>query len=209
MHRRFTILLLTLLVGGVVASACGGEAASAATSGDRGEERRQPVHVDSIFPIEEEIRRFREGLDQVETLVSGAATLEGLISELLSAVERSDTAAVRSLAIDRAEFAYLYYPYTIYVARPYELGPGIVWFRSQNRSGRGLDRLLALAEEGRMKSGGFTCPDGPVEHGPGSLRSGCTVEVLRSDGAYAPTQLFGSVLEHEGRFKLVSFANEL
>ncbi len=66
--------------------------------------------MDSVVPRDVELARFRAGLEQPSGLVDAAPTRDALVERYVRALERSDTAALAALAINRAEFAYLYYP---------------------------------------------------------------------------------------------------
>ena len=201
--RALTLLAPLALVAGLsFLSACGGDAA-------RAEPVRTPVHVDSIFPIEEEIRRFREGMTPVSSLTGGLDSPEALVDALLRRLEAADTLGVAELALTRSEFAYLYYPFTMYTAPPYELSPALVWFQQQNRSSRGLGRLLRTYAGKPLFDTGFACPDGGEAFGDGHIWHGCTVLGELPTGEKVEERLFGSILEVEGRHKFVSFSNEL
>jgi hypothetical protein len=168
-----------------------------------------PVYVDSLFPAEEELRRFREGLEEPDGLRGGSGSRDGLVETLIQSLEAADTAAVASLAIDQAEFAWFYFPHSIYTAPPYELPPGLVWFQSQNRTSRGLTRLLRNYAGKSLYHSGYTCPDDGEPWGGGRIWHGCTVLGELPSGERVEERLFGSILEVDGRFKLVSFSNEL
>ncbi len=168
-----------------------------------------PVHVDSLFPAEEELRRFREGLEEPAGLRGGVGSRDGLVDTLIRSLEAADTAAVAVLAIDQAEFAWFYFPHSIYTAPPYELPPGLVWFQSQNRTSRGLTRLLRNYAGKSLYYSGYTCPDEGESWGEGRIWHGCTVLGELPSGERVEERLFGSILEVDGRFKFVSFSNEL
>lgn len=168
-----------------------------------------PIHVDSTFPIEEEIRRFREGMTPVTQLDGGRASRDELVDAFLRGLERADTLGVAALALNRTEFAYLYYPYTIYTARPYELSPALVWFQLQNRSSRGLTRLLSRYAGETLFDTGYQCPDDGEPWGDGYIWHGCTVLGELPDGTEVEERLFGSILRVGTMYKLVSFSNEL
>lgn len=100
------VLMVTAL--GVVACGDGtpGRAAEAAPE-------HAPVHIDSVFPIEEEVRRFRAALsDSATELSGGAASADALILEFMAALESRDVETLSRLAITPAEFIDLYYPHT-------------------------------------------------------------------------------------------------
>jgi hypothetical protein len=93
------------------------------------------VPVDSVFPIEEEIRRFRADLPGAPAgLDAGASpSRDALVARFVQAVEALDTAAVRDMVVSRAEFAYLYYPFTRFAKLPQQLSPALVWFQIQRQ----------------------------------------------------------------------------
>ena len=174
-----------------------------------GDVRPQPIHVDSTFPIQEEIRRFREGMPEPAGLEGGAATADELVETFIRRLEAGDTLGVAALALGPAEFGWLYYPHTIYVERPYELPPSLVWFQLQNRSSRGMARLLRAYAGRSLHYTGYQCPDEGESFGPGRIWNGCTVRGRLPSGETVEERLFGSVLAVDGRYKFVSFANEL
>jgi hypothetical protein len=169
----------------------------------------QPIHVDSVFPMDEEIRRFREGLVEPAGFTGGATSRDGLVETFIRSLEAADTLTVASLAVDQAEFAWFYFPHSIYTAPPYELPPALVWFQSQNRSSRGLTRLLRTYAGKTLYTTGYRCPDDGEAWGEGWIWHGCTVLGEIPTGERVEERLFGSILEVDGRFKFVSFSNEL
>lgn len=172
------------------------------------EAESRPNVVDSIFPIEEEIRRFREGMVEPTALAGGAESREILVTRFLRALEEADTETLASLGMNPAEFAWFYYPYTMYTTPPYELPPGLVWFQLQNQSSRGLTRALDRYAERALFDTGHTCPDDGRAWGAGWIFDGCLVVGKLPDGTIVEERLFGSILRVEGRYAFVSFANE-
>jgi len=205
-----------ILVGSLLfaASACDlSEASSSGAPDDRPwweiEGVAPPTQVDSVFPIEEEIRRFREGLDEVTGFTSGAASMQELVDTMILALESEDPDLLASLAMTRQEFAWLYYPHTMYTSRPYELSPSLVWFQQQNRSSRGIVRLLDRYAGEELFYTGFDCPDEGEAFGNGWIHHGCTVLGELPTGEKVEERLFGSILEIDGVWKFVSYSNEL
>lgn len=165
--------------------------------------------VDSTFPIEEEIRRFVATLDTVPTaLRHGAESREALIARFLRAVERRDTLALPRLVLQRDEFIGVYYPSTRFTAPPYELSPALVWFQMQNRSSRGITRLFQRDAGRPLGYVRTTCPDSARVEGNNRIWEGCTVRVRDSVGGLRDRMLFGGILEREGTWKFLTFANE-
>lgn len=175
------------------------------------DEERPPVHVDSVFPIEEEVRRFRADLTEVPTeLDAGAAeSRDRLVQRFAAALAAYDTVAFRSLVINRAEFAYLYYPFTRYTRRPYELSPALLWFQIQQGSEKGISRALQTYGGPGWTVTGYNCPDSALVEDANRLWSGCTVQLDGPDGVALEKRLFGSILERAGLFKFLSYGNDL
>jgi hypothetical protein len=182
-------------------------AVNAGETGAEGARAHPAVVVDSVFPMDEELRRFRMGLDEVTQLTGGAGSREELVDLLLRAVERSDTAAVAALALTRGEFAWLYFSYSMFVKPPYELSPALAWFQIQNSSAAGLDEVLREHSGRKLYDTGVTCPDDGKSHGPGHAWDGCRVAGQLPSGERVEEALFGTILEWKGRYKLVSFTH--
>src|SRR5688572_10152652 len=87
--------------------------------------RAQPGYViDSVLPVEEEIRRFQATLgDRPYALSGGAADRTSLVRSFVEAIERHDERALQRLVVDRAEFGYLIYPDSPNTRPPYRLSP--------------------------------------------------------------------------------------
>lgn len=165
--------------------------------------------VDSIFPIEEEIRRFRSTLegDPPTALSGGAASRDGLVERFVTALEAADTAAFRDMLMTRGEFAYLYYPHTKFTAPPYELSPALLWFQMENGTSRGFNRMMQRMGGRPAHAQGYLCPDEALVEGPNRIWEGCVVLLRPPDGEALDFRLFGSILEHGGTFKFVSYTN--
>lgn len=162
--------------------------------------------VDSIIPNPEAQRRFREGLPVVSALAAGSDSREALVRRFAQAVERHDTAALRAMVMSRAEFAYLYYPHTRYTRRPYELPPELLWFQVQQNSEKGIVRVLRRLGGSALQVRSVECEDDPETVGQGRLWNRCLVH--RAGGGPAAERLFGSIMELDGRYKFVSYAND-
>jgi hypothetical protein len=188
--------LATLAALAIALAACGGAAPAA----------REAV-VDSAVPIDTLLGRFRNGLDRPGGFTGGAASRNALVRRFIRATEQADSAALRDLALTRAEFAWLYYPSLPEAAPPYELDPRLMWFMIETTSGRGLRTLL---EERGGRPLGFVdheC-EGQRRFGPNTVWGPCTIRRLQAGDTTAEV-LFGPVVEHGGRFKFVSYANRL
>ena len=171
--------------------------------------RAQPGYiVDSILPIEEQLRRFRAGVpDTVREFNGGASSREGLVRAFMRSLAASDTAALVRLTITRAEFAWLIYPDSPLSAPPYRLAPDLAWMQHAAASGTGLTRLLERLGGGGLQFHSFECSEGPVLEGANRVWRGCAVRFAQPDAGQKTLRLFSSIIERQGRFKILSYAN--
>ncbi len=167
------------------------------------------VVVDSIFPMDEELRRFRVGMDSIDTFLGGVDSRDELVETFVNALARADTLGLAALAMTPSEFAWLYFPHSMYMEPPYQLPPGMVWFQLQNRSSRGLNRALSRLGGQTLYYTGYRCPDEGEPYGEGWIWHGCTLLGKLPTGEDVEQRLFGSIFEWRGRYRLVSFSNEL
>ena len=201
--RWITVMLATALVG---LAACDGQAGDA---GDTGGAESGRV-VDSIFPMEEQIRRFQATVaDTPTTFRGGAASRDDLVDAFLDAVRARDTEVLAKLVVDRGEYAFLYYPYSRFAEPPYELPPDILWFQAQNTQSRALLRLFRQMDQRALDARGYRCEDEPLVLGPTAAWEDCFILVDGRDGDLVELRLFGTILMHDGRYKFLSLSNEL
>lgn len=166
--------------------------------------------VDSALPIDTLLHRFRATLpDTPTTLAGGVPTAEGLTRALLRALQTQDTATVQRLVLSASEFAWLYYPHTRFTRAPYELGPDLLWLQLGMASEKGAVRLIRRYGGRPLRFEALTCPDSATEEGPNRVLVGCRVRFAASDSAARELRLFGSLLQRDGQYKFVSYANEL
>lgn len=164
--------------------------------------------VDSIRPIEEELARFRATVPEaVSRLAGGASSRSELVRRFVRAVESRDTTALREMIISRAEFAYLYYPSTIYTRPPYRQAPGLVWFRITSQSQRGIGRVLERDGGRPLGYVGYRCDPRPTVQDANRIWTGCFLRVKQGDETVS-RRLFGSILERDGRFKFLGYQSE-
>jgi len=170
---------------------------------------RAPAHVDRVAPRAAQLARFRDGLAPSARFAGGAATREDLVRGFIAALERRDTAALARKALTRTEFASLYYPTTPEAHPPYDLEPALMWFLIENGSARGL--AAALAERGGRPLAyvGHRCDEPPRVQGRNRVWGPCIVLRLQAPGDTIAERLFGPIVERDGTFKFVSYANKL
>jgi hypothetical protein len=183
------------------------DAASAPSGGDA--EAPSPVVavVDSALTPQEHLRRFREGLEPVDTLAGGAGSREALVRRWVEAVEAADTAAVVAMHLTRAEFAYLYFPESPYASGRTRTPPDFLWMQFRLNSEKGIGRTFTRLAGRPLGYRALVCPEAPKAQGRSVLHERC---LLRRDteAGRVEQRLFGTIVERDGRFKFVSYANE-
>lgn len=173
--------------------------------------RTRPGYViDSILPVEEQLRRFRAAIDgtPVQSLSGGSASRDELVQRFARAVERSDSASLAGLAVSAREFADLIYPESPNVHAPYQQDPALVWRTIQNPSQSGLKRLVRRAGGMAMPVAGYRCNEKPVAVGRNRFWGGCELRIVDVNGATSTHRLFGTIVERGGRFKFMGYRNE-
>jgi hypothetical protein len=171
--------------------------------------RAQPGYiVDSILPVEEQIRRFRASVpDAVTELSGGTDSRESLIAAFMRGLEARDTAALVRLTISRAEFAYLVYPESPFSGEPLLQSPDLVWLRHSTASAVGLTRLLDRLSGRLLRLQSANCHAAPIIEKQNRIWQNCLVRYSAPDGSSESKKLFAAVIEREGRFKILSYAN--
>jgi hypothetical protein len=164
--------------------------------------------VDSILPPEESLRRFRENLPAVSTLEHAESNRDSLVRRFVRAVERNDTTTLRAIVITRAEFAYLYFPTSSHARPPAQQPPALVWFLQSQASEKGVSRALNRFGGQALDARGYTCASPPRVEGGNTIWDDCRLHV-RANGDTSSIRLFGGVIERDGRFKLLSYSNDL
>lgn len=203
-RRARTAPLLAILATVILAAACNADASRGTADAPAG------GVVDSALPIPELLARFRAATaDTPTTLSGGAKSPERLARALLAALGARDTAGVRALVMSRGEFAWLYYPHTKFTAPPYELGPDLVWIPLVAASDKGAGRLLSRFGGQALRIEALTCPDTVTTEGPNTIVSGCSVRFAGGDSAARDLRIFSSLLSRDGRYKFLSYANDL
>lgn len=168
-----------------------------------------PAHpVDSAIPIEEALRRFRQDLPAAKALYGGFGSRETLVREFVHALEVRDTTALRRMVLTPGEFAWLYYPSSPLSRPPYELSPGLMWFQLQGESEKGASRLFSDRAGHDLGYAGHTCAPPRLE-GKNRIHSSCELRRVTATRDTAKERLFGLILEHDGQYKFMSYANRL
>jgi hypothetical protein len=165
--------------------------------------------VDSILPVAEALRRFQGEIgERTDSLRGSSSSIDGLVNRWAAALSARDTAALNAMVIDRAEFAFLYYPDSRLSKPPYEAPPELLWAQFLATSDEGAKRLLHRFGGASLAVESVICGTPAIE-GANRLHEGCLVRLKEGAALGKPTRLFGTILERDGRFKFVGFANAL
>ncbi len=160
--------------------------------------------------MREALEGFRETvqLPAPATIAGGASSRDDLVRRFADAVQRADPAALIRMTMNRAEFAYLYYPHSIHINRPYELAADDAWLLTRADSEKGLTRIIQRFGGKPFQVTAYQCNEEPRAEGPNRYWDDCTL-TGRIEGAPETMRWFGSIWERDGHFKFVSYSNDL
>ena len=166
--------------------------------------------VDSIRPVEEELRRFRAavGGDSATVLAGGATSRAELVRQFIEAVATADTIKLRRMMLTPREFSDIVYPESPYTRSPYQQAPGLVWSQIETSGTTGLTRLLRRLGGQSLRYISHKCSDEPEIQGSSRIWKGCTIQMRSPTGEAGSGRLFGSIVEREGHFKFINYAND-
>jgi hypothetical protein len=198
-RRCATVAALTLVIACGDSSVGKDRRTTPATPGEGG----SPVSLDSALTL------FRQDLEPVTELQDSETSIAGLVTRLRRAVEESDTNALRALVMSRREFAWLYYPTSAFTRPPTRQEPGLAWFLHLQASQKGVTRLLSQYGGQPLRIADNACKAPPRLEGNNTLWLDCVQHVVEEQSDTTVIRLFGGVLERNGRFKILSYSNDL
>ena len=166
--------------------------------------------IDSILPVQEQLRRFRLAIggSPVTALSDGSASRDDLVHRFMRALVASDSLALRAMAINAHEFADLIYPESPNTQPPYQQDPALVWRSIQNPSASGFKRLVKRAGGVPVRLAKYSCDPKPTTQGKNTLWSECQLSLVGEQGDASTHRFFGTIVEREGQFKFMSYRNE-
>ena len=165
--------------------------------------------VDSALSRDSALARFRGSGERVMKLSAGAASKRELVGAWVAAVERSDLPALRRLVLSRAEFGWLFYPTTPQGLPPYDVAPDLLWDMLARQTDAGMDYVLKRFGSRPLRLARLDCGEAPSVEGENRLWGPCVITVVRGAGDSVSARLTGPIVEREGRFKFVSYTNDL
>lgn len=171
---------------------------------------RAVVAGDSILPMDVMIERFQAEVPRVLALADEAPrSRDELVERFVAAVGENSVSALDSITLNVAEFAHLYFPTSIYAQRPYAQPPAVNWLLLEQNSLKGRARLLRHYGGRRLVVEAHECAVDPTVEGRNRIHEQCTLTIRINGDGLENVRLFGSIIERDGRFKLMSLANRL
>lgn len=166
------------------------------------------MKIDSALPPGEALRRFQSELPEVAALTGAAWGRDDLVTRFVTAMESRDTAALERLVVSKAEYAFLYFPSSTYMRKPYELPPDIAWLLADQNSRKGLTRITRRLAGKPLKFSGYECSD-PIVEGDNRFWRTCHMTYVDpTTGQPVTRRLFGAIIERAGAYKFLSYAND-
>jgi hypothetical protein len=183
-------------------AACGAEPARTSS------ERLPAAVVDSAVPAELALQRFRARLGAPPAeLGGGRSSREGLVAAVVTALAQRDTAAFEPVALNRLEFAYLYFPDSPTARPPYELPPALAWSRIQETNRRNVLRSLDDFGGRDWRVVTHACAREPLAQGANRIWTDCRVTMhAGTDTVEVP--LIGGIVERDSVFKILTYASD-
>lgn len=164
--------------------------------------------IDSALPREVELERFRSGLGpEVTELSHGFNSRDALIDAFLKHLAARDTAHLAELGLTKAEFAWIYYPSSPIGKPPYDLSPALMFFQFDGNNRKGFVHLLEERGGKDLKVVGYSCATTEKQE-KNTVFAQCVVKRLQNRGDTLSELLFGGIIEHNGKYKLLNFANK-
>jgi hypothetical protein len=169
----------------------------------------QDAASDVTRPRAEQLDPFRAGLLEATALTGGTASRDELVRQWVAAVATADTTTVRQLLLSRAEFAWLFYPTTAQALPPYDLPPGLLWDMLSRQSNAGMEYVFRRWNDRELQLESYDCGTEPVAEGNNLIHGPCVMRIIVAGSETVAARLTGPILERAGRFKFVSYTNDL
>jgi hypothetical protein len=170
-----------------------------------------PADSTSRLAVAELLAAFRTGVDSVGTLADAPDDRRTLAEAYVQALATRDTTGIVRHLVSRAEYAWLFFPDSPFARPPYEAPPEIVWMMLRDASERGVQKALATYGGHPATFHALNCdPQRRYTRGRVTLWQYCRVELTGGEPATRrELELFGGILEIDGRVKFLSLGNEL
>ena len=167
--------------------------------------------IDSLLPPEEEARRFRAAYpgDSATAFVGGEVSREALVRRFIRSVAAADTNDLRKMVVKGREFVDIYYPGSPYASGPYHQPVGFAWRMIQDPSVAGFTKLIRRLGGQPLAFVRERCEPNVLHEGRVDRYTGCIVGIVDEQGDSVTKRLFGSIVEYRGRYKFLSYNNDI
>jgi hypothetical protein len=115
---------------------------------------------------------------------------------------------LNELVLDRGEFAWVFYPSTPQGRPPYDLSPQLMWDMLVRQSDRGLTDALTRLGGRELGLVDYDCGSEPAIEADNRVWGPCKITIASGSDTIG-TRLTGPILERSGRYKFISFTNDL
>jgi len=167
--------------------------------------------IDSLLPPEEEARRFRAAYpgESATAFVGGEGSREALVRRFIRSLAAADTNDLRRMVVKGREFVDIYYPGSPYASGPYHQPVGFAWRMIQDPSVAGFTKLIRRLGGQPLAFVRERCEPKVLHEGQVERYTGCIVGIVDEQGDSVTKRLFGSIVEYGGRYKFLSYNNDL
>ncbi len=167
--------------------------------------------IDSLLPPEEEARRFRAAWpgDSATAFVGGEQSRYALVRRFIRSLAAADTNDLRQMVVKGREFVDIYYPGSLYASGPYHQPVGFAWRMIQDPSIAGFTKLFRRVGGHPLTFVRERCERKVLHEGQVDRYTGCIVDIVDEQGDSVTKRLFGSIVEYRGRYKFLSYNNDL
>ena len=143
--------------------------------------------VDSVLPVEEEIRRFRAavGGDPAVELRDASESRAELVKRFVRDLAAGDSADLKRAMISPREFVDLIYPTSPNTHPPYRQSPAFVWMQISGQSASGLTRALQRRARQQLTYTGHECDPKVARQKAEAARQSRVAVIERQIDAYA------------------------
>src|SRR5215475_10894685 len=144
----------------------------------------------------------------MRAFANASASREALVRRIVRDVAKGDSGDLASLAVTPREFIDLVYPSSPYTRPPYRESPAMVWMQIANASNSGYLRLIRRLGGQAFEFESYKCEPKSEHQGENTLWLGCTLRLLNPQHETTTQRWFGTIIERDGRFKVMSFHNQ-
>jgi len=166
-----------------------------------------PILVGSVFlalPVLFAVRALVG--DPVETKLAGSRlSIEQLAADFLEELQKGDDQKIRQLALSKDEFVEFVWPELPASDPSTNLNSDFIWNQTHMRSLADLSGTLLRNKGKKYQLVGFRFADETEDYRSYKVHRDARLRVVDENGEERELNLFGSVLEMDGEFKIFSF----